>query len=161
MWICQRCHSENRDTAAACEACGAVRAAGRFGSAPQRPHHAAQPPRVAPPAQAQEPEMPASSTRGAYPPPDPFGGKPRRRRSPLNRLAKLTGALLCVLLPGLTLALAIVQREALMNALSPLIVQADGPNWLSWLVFGAFSLAGVLLALLPGLWTLLLTRKRD
>ena len=103
--------------------------------------------------------MPASSTRGPYPPPDPFGGKPRRKRNGAEKLARFAGTLLCVLLPVLTLALSWAQRETLLSALPPLILGEDGPAWLAWGIWGAFTLAGAFLSLLPGLWTLLLNRR--
>ena len=94
-----------------------------------------------------------------YPPPDPFGGKPRRKRNGAEKLARFAGTLLCVLLPVLTLALSWAQRETLLSALPPLILGEDGPAWLAWGIWGAFTLAGAFLSLLPGLWTLLLNRR--
>lgn len=159
MWICQRCQTENRDSAHACRQCGTVRAAGRFGSAPQQ--HSGMgsaPPRViaAKPAQGQEPSPP-SPTRSGYQPPEENVRAPRQKK---GGLARLVGVVLCVLLPILTLVLAWQQRELLRPVLAPLITGAEAPDWLSWTCYGLLSLTAALIALLPGLWTLLLNRRK-
>lgn len=160
MWICQRCRAENRDSASACQACGAVRAAGRFGSAPQqRPVQTVQPPRVTPPVSPSEPEVP-TAPRGGYQAPEQRMPKIRKKRAPLLSLACLTGGALCVLLPLLTALWAWTQRDTLHAELLPLL-GADAPVWLGWTVYAATTLTAVLLSLLPGLWTLLLAKRKE
>ena len=158
MWICQRCQTENRDSAHACRQCGTVRAAGRFGSSPQQ-HSGmgAAPPRVtaSQPVQAQEPS-PLSPTRSGYQPPEENARAPRQKK---GGPARLVGVVLCVLLPVLTLALAWQQREILLPVLTPLFTGTKAPDWLNWTCYGVLSLTAALLALLPGLWTLLLNKR--
>ncbi len=139
-----------------CPVCGNTRPAGRFGSAPQRRPEMDSAPRVIPaqPVQTQEPAPPASA-RSEYQPPEESVRAPRKRGGTPTRLA---GGLLCVLLPALTLALAWQQREILLPVLTPLFTGPDAPDWLKWGCYGALALSAALLALLPGLWTLLLNR---
>ena len=164
MWICPRCHTENRDADTACEACGAARAAGRFASPPQRPQQRisrpAQPPRVTAPSPLQETaEAPAAPARGGYQAPEFRASKPRRRRAPLLILSRWVGGILCLALPALTLLLAWRQRQTLFSVLTPLLLGPDAPAWQGWTAFGVLALTGALLSLLPGLWTLLLARR--
>ena len=160
MWICQQCQRENRDSVRACPVCGTVRAAGRFGSAPQqRSGVSSAPPRVTP-AQtvpAQDP-LPPSPVLSAYQPPEEKACAPRKKS---GGGARLIGGLLCVLLPAMALLLAWQQREILRLALTPLFTGPDAPDWLSWTCYGALSLAAALLAMLPGLWTLLLNKRNQ
>ncbi len=159
MWICQRCQTENRDTAHACRACGTVRAAGRFGSAPpQYSGMGSAPPRVtaAQPVQAQEPPQKNPVPSGAQPPEENARAPRRKGGGP----ARLVGVLLCLLLPAWTLLLAWRQREMLIPALTPLFTGPDAPPWLAWTCYGALALSAVLLALLPGFWTLLLNKRK-
>ncbi|MBR4331450.1 MAG: hypothetical protein IKP72_02100 [Clostridia bacterium] len=153
MWICQRCQTQNRDGMQACPVCGTMRAAGRFGSAPPRVTAAAAAP------QMQE-AAPNGNVRTGYQPPEDNIRAPRAVRGKSGRLARLTGGALCVLLPVMVLVLAWQQREILRPVLTPLFTGAEAPEWLSWACYGILSLAAALIALLPGLWTLLLNRKR-
>ena len=159
MWICQRCQTENHDNARVCPVCGSVRPTGRFGSAPQqRPLNTAAPPRVTTAQQpsAQEPAQP-SAVRSGYQPPEEHARAPRRKSGGFARLA---GVLLCVLLPALTLLLAWRQYETLFPVLTLLFTGPDAPAWQGWACYGALTLSAALLALLPGLWTLLLNRRK-
>ncbi len=158
MWICQQCQRENRDSVRVCPVCGMVRAAGRFGSAPQQQSGAGSaPPRVTPaqPAAVQE-ALPPSPALSGYQPPEEKARAPQKKSGGGARLA---GGLLCVLLPAMALLLAWQQRELLRPVLTPLFTGPDAPDWLSWTCYGVLSLAAALLALLPGLWTLLLNRR--
>ncbi len=139
-----------------CPVCGNTRPAGRFGSAPQRRSDADSAPRVIPaqPPQAQEP-APTTPITSGYQPPEENVRAARKKGGTPTRLA---GGLLCVLLPALTLVLAWQQREILLPVLTPLFTGSDAPAWLSWGCYGALALSAALLALLPGLWTLLLNR---
>ena len=153
MWICQRCQTQNRDGMQACPVCGTMRAAGRFGSAPPRVTAAAAAP------QMQE-AAPNGNVRTGYQPPEDNIRAPRAVRGKSGRLARLTGGALCALLPVMVLVLAWQQREILRPVLAPLFTGAEAPEWLGWACYGILSLAAALIALLPGLWTLLLNRKR-
>ncbi len=126
MWICQRCQTENRDSVRMCPVCGTARAAGRLGSVPQQRTGMASAPRVtaAQPAQSQEPSQP-SPVRSGYQPPEENVRPPRRKG---GGFARLVGALLCVLLPVMTLLLAWQQRELLRPVLAPLITGAEAPE---------------------------------
>ena len=157
MWICQRCQTENRDSMRMCPVCGTARAAGRFGSAPQQHSGMSPAPRVtaAQPAQASEQPQPSPS-RSGYQPPEENVRAPRRKG---GGFSQLVGVLLCVLLPVMTLLLAWQQRETLFSVLTPLFTGTEAPEWLNWTCYGVLTLAAALLALLPGLWTLLLNRK--
>ena len=160
MWICQRCQTENKDTVHACRACGAVRAAGRFGSAPtQYSGRGSAPPRVtaAQPVQAQEPPQ-NSPIPSDCQPPEEYTRASRGKKG--GWAARLAGGLLCLLLPLMALVLAWQQREVLLPVLTPLFTGPDAPQWLARTCYGALTLAAALLALLPGLWTLLLNRRK-
>ena len=152
MWICQKCQTQNRDGMQACPVCGTMRAAGRFGSAPPRVRAAAAAP------QMQEP-APNGGIRTGYQPPEENVRAPRAARGKSGGLARLVGGLLCVLLPVVILVLAWQQREILRPVLAPLFTGAEAPEWLGWTCYGILSLAAALVALLPGLWTLLLSRR--
>lgn len=160
MWICQRCQTQNRDGVQACPVCGALRAGGRFGSAPQqRPGVSA--PRVTAAAapQMQEPN-PSGAVLSGYQPPEEKARPPRASRKKGGGLARFAGIALCVLLPVMTMVLSWQQRDTLLPVLAPLFAGQEAPAWLGWTCYGALSLTAVLLSLLPGLWTLLLNRKK-
>lgn len=161
MWICQRCHSENRDAASACEACGAPRAAGRFASAPtmQRPGRTAQPPQVTSPGSAVEKQSSGAASRSEYQLPE-FPPR-KRRRGPLAAFARFAGAALLILLPLLTAGLAVRQYDVLSSVLLPLILNEKAPAWMALACYLLAALCAVLLSMLPGLWTLLLARKDE
>ena len=78
---------------------------------------------------------------------------------PDYQLARVSGTLLSILLPVFTLLLSWRQRDTLRQALLPLLLPAGAPAWLEWICYGILTLTAVLLALLPGLWTLLLARR--
>lgn len=104
----------------------------------------------------QEPAQPGGP-RSGYQPPEENIRAPRRRG---GRLVRLAGGLLCVLLPVMTLLLSWQQREILRPVLASLFVGQEAPEWLNWTCYGVLSLAAALVALLPGLWTLLLNRRK-
>ena len=104
----------------------------------------------------QEPAQPGGP-RSGYQPPEENIRAPRRRG---GRLVRLAGGLLCVLLPVLTLLLSWQQRETLLPVLAPLFTGPEAPEWLNWTCYGILSLAAALIALLPGLWTLLLNKRK-
>ena len=159
MWICNRCQAENRDSLSACEACGALRSAGRFGSAPvmgdtaRTPRvTAAREPVVRPAAQAAPaaPTVPAARRSYAPPPPEPPA------RGPLRVFAKLVGGLLLILLPLLCAALCVQNQAALREALLPLLLPAETDEAIRTLCFWVMAAAAILVSMLPGLWTILL-----
>ena len=185
MWVCQRCQYQNQDTAAVCVSCGTARSVRRFGSSPQtaapapaavqRPAAATAPaPRVTPSQSSSS--APASgadsraAARTAYQPPqeqpeddyeyedeDEYEyDRPGRGGSVFG---KIVGGLLIVLLPLLTALLAWRQYDLLSAALLPLYLTEKAPEWLRSVFYGALTAAAVLLSMLPGLWTLLLSRK--
>ena len=162
MWICPRCHSENREAASVCESCGSARSAGRFGSAPQQRRMQSTPaPRVTTPAPREQREqdmMPRSAVRGEYPVPEMDPPRPKRVRRPAVALAKIVGTLLCVLLPILTGLLAWRQYGVLYPALTGLLVAEDTAAWQGMACYITLSVLAGLLSLLPGLWTLLFAR---
>ena len=157
MWICPRCHAENRDSAAACESCGAVRAAGRFGSgAPeQQSARAPRAPRVTP---AAETAPLRRRTPERYQPPE-TQVRPRMQKRPFSGLGRMVGGLLLALLPLLTALLAWRQHDALAAALLPLLLDEAAGDGVRMAVYIALALTAVLVAALPGLWTLLLSGK--
>lgn len=111
MWICARCHAENKDSAPACVHCGAARAAGRFGSgaAEQASPRA---PRV-----TRAPEAVPSSRRApeGYQPPE-TQMRPRPPKRPFALPGRIIGGALLGLLPLLTALLAWRQHDALAAA---------------------------------------------
>ena len=169
MWVCQHCHTENKDTLATCPSCGTPRPVRRFGSSP-----AVSSVRTAAPQQgaASSPAAPVpdarSAARAAYQAPaqpeDEYYDdeeemeRPRRGGSVFG---KLVGGLLIVLLPLLVGLLAWRQYDALSEALLPLYLTEKAPDWLRSVFYGMLTAAAVLLSMLPGLWTILLSRKRS
>ena len=174
MWVCQRCHTENKDTLATCPTCGTPRPVRRFGSAPQA--HAA-PPAVSsartamPQQEAVSPAAPVPDARSAaravsqaaalpddaYYEDEEEMERPRRGGSVFG---KLVGGLLIVLLPLLVGLLAWRQYSVLADALLPLYLTDKAPEWLQSVFYGMLTAAAVLLSMLPGLWTILMSRKR-
>ncbi len=175
MWVCQQCHSENKDALATCPSCGTPRPVRRFGSAPQ---HAPAAPASAPavtqtqqhsasfsPAPVPDART-AAAARAAYQQQEQreddyyddeeMYDRPRRGGSIFG---KLVGGLLIVLLPLLVGLLAWRQYGVLSEALLPLYLTEKAPDWLRSVFYGALTAAAVLLSMLPGLWTLLLARK--
>ena len=82
--------------------------------------------------------------------------RPRRGGSVFG---KIIGGLLIVLLPLLVGLLAWRQYDVLAEALLPLYLTEKAPDWLRSVFYGALTAAAVLLSMLPGLWTILLSRK--
>ena len=163
MWICPRCHSENREAAAACENCGATRSAGRFGSSPQQPRRMQPPssPRISTPAgrEQREPEMPRSSARNEYPVPEMDLPRAKHVKRSSALFSRIVGVLLSVLLPVLVGLLAWRQYDVLSPALTGLLLPEDAADWMRIGCYAALGVVAALLALLPGLWTLLLARS--
>ena len=159
MWICQRCQTENQEYAAACASCGAARPARRFGPA-VRVDNRVQPPRVSSPGSGQDY---SSSIQPASPPARPAPGPApqmrKRNRSKAAALARGVGLMLSVLLPVLTILLAWRQYDLLSGALTPLLLGKNAPAWAGIVCYIILALTAALLALLPGLWTLLLARQ--
>ena len=175
MWVCQHCHTENKDTLASCSVCGQPRPVRRFGSAPQthaagtavssQPAGLAQQSNAAP-SQASIPDV-RTAARAAYQAPvqrdeeerddeEEFYDQPLRGGSIFG---KLVGGVLIGLLPLLVGLLAWRQYDVLSEALLPLYLTEKAPDWLRSVFYGALTAAAVLLAMLPGLWTILLSRK--
>lgn len=154
MWICARCHAENKDSAPACVHCGAARAAGRFGSGAAE-QATARAPRV-----TRAPEAVPSRRRApeGYQPPE-TQMRPHPPKRPFALLGRIIGGALLVLLPLLAALLAWRQHDALSSALLPLLLDAGTSAPVESLVYIAMALIAVLLAALPGLWTLLLSGR--
>lgn len=163
MWICPKCHTENRIDAAACENCGAVRAAGRFGSAPVRRDGAAAPRirQASAPGTEQPPVYRPASAREQYRPPDTELKPSKPSRSFLSGLTGGIGGLLAVLPPILICLFAWRQYDALSRAVLPLLLGEDASAALSIACYVALTALAALLCALPGLWTLLLRRCAD
>ncbi len=164
MWICQRCYTENRESSTACEGCGAPRAAGRFNSAPQqRASRPAQAPIMSYP-NAQRETVPLQNPlpeRGEYQTPPPDTRKQKKRRPPFAaRFARWIGVLLAVLLPILAALFAWRQYDALSDAVLPLLLGDGAAEWIKIALYAALSILAVLVSMLPGLWTVLLSRDR-
>lgn len=156
MWICPNCHTENRDMASACQNCGAQKAAGRFGSAPmQREGGGA--PRVRA-ASAPQKKTDYSPPPIAYRPPEE-AEPPLPPPSPLAVLGRIAGWLLLILLPLTLGAFAWRQYDAVSQAVLPLLLDETAAEAASLLCYIALAVTAGLLAMLPGLWTLLLCRR--
>ena len=159
MWICPRCNAENREANVACDSCGATRSVGRFGSAPPRRPAAAPSPRVSP-APARDPreqEFTNSAVRNEYTKPD-MDVRARPVRHPALTLAKLLGILLCTALPLLVAVLLWRQYDVYRPVMESLLLLEDAPAWLGTACYIVIGLIQTLVALAPGLWTLLLVR---
>lgn len=155
MWICPNCHTENRDMAAACQNCGANRAAGRFGSAPA-PQNAASP-RVRAASTPPQPDTYRPAPVSYRPTED--REPPRPPRSALAVFGKIIGWALMILLPLALAAFAWRQYDAVSGAVVPLLLGNAAPQAAALAVYIALAVTAGLLCLLPGLWTLLLCRR--
>ena len=174
MWICQKCQTQNREGVQACPVCGTMRAAGRFGSAPQqRPGVSA--PRVTAAAAAPQMQEPVQSgiNRSGYQPPEDNMRAPRAVRGKGGGFVRFVGISLCVLLPTLTLLMALVLFVGWQSQLqtwqqmikaypqtASMFIGSYIPVWLGWVFYGILTFTALLLSLLPGLWTLLLNRRK-
>lgn len=149
MWTCPQCRTQNQDADTVCAGCGAPRSAGRFQN-----QNTAPVPRVSAPGGTRQ----AAPARSSYPLPE-TGVTPRPPKRPaVCVLARFTGTVLLVLLPVLTALLAWRQYGALSRALLPLFLGTAEAQWQQTVCYAVLSLTAVLLSLLPGLWTLLLSR---
>lgn len=152
MWICNRCHAENKDGYTSCDQCGATRSAGRFGSAPTalntRPPQVSAPGATAPLTRYQEPNP--NQVRQMPPPPP---------AKCMQGFGKVVGWALLILLPVLTALLAWRQYDVLNGVLVPLLVENDAAEALKMGCYIGFAVIAVLLSMLPGMHTLLLCSK--
>ncbi len=150
MWICNHCHTENKDGYSSCVQCGATRSAGRFGSAPTVLNARQSAPASVPGAQPlhRYQENPAPARR-PLPPPVCMQG-----------LGKVVGWLLLVLLPVLAGLFAWRQYDALSAALVPLLLDAAAPEWARLAAYIGLALVALLLCTLPGLHTLMRCQRR-
>lgn len=163
MWICPHCHTENKEAYAVCGVCGAPRAAGRFGSAPQRAEaplqEPARAPRVsAPRAPGAEYAVPARNYHARENEPAPEA-PPRPRLGLVRRLGYIIGWALLLSLPLLCAALAWRQAPALRPLLAGLLLGPEHAELAASLCYAALALPAALLCALPGLWTLLLAKR--
>ena len=155
MWICNHCHAENKDGYSSCDQCGANRSAGRFGSAPttlntRQPVAQPQP----------QPAVPGYQPLHRYP---AAAAQEKRLPPPMRCMqgfGKTVGWALMILLPLLTALLAWRQYDALSQALVPLLLSADAADIWKLLCYIGLALVAVLMALLPGLHTLLQCTRR-
>lgn len=165
MWICNRCQKENTEAEASCTNCGAPRSPRRFGSAPEI--HNAQLPQQNPtvrktfPASHSAPQQSYEYISVQQRPDVDI----RPARTPMAGFARFIGTLLMIFLPILTGLIAWRQHDVLCSALLPLFqIPEELPMLFSDLIFkiGYIFLAvvAVLLSMLPGLWTILLTGKK-
>ena len=160
MWICNRCQNENKEGLKDCQYCGAPRSAGRFAASQtgRFPRTDAPSPRVShAPKYAQLIRLPSDDIPDPLPemePPFlPIAPPPPRR--PVMGFARVIGVLLCILLPALAGLLAWRQYDVLSQALIPLLLDSDAAAWARIAVYAAFCLTAGMIALLPGLWTLM------
>lgn len=149
MWICNHCHAENKDGYTACEQCGTIRSAGRFGSAPTALN--ARPPQVSAPAVNHAPARYAepSAAQARQMPPHP----PAPRA--IHKFGKAVGGMLLVLLPALCALLAWKQYDVLSPVLVGLLVEADAAEMLKLVLYIGWALIALLLSMVPGLHILL------
>lgn len=127
MWTCVRCKQSVDDQLAVCPHCGAARSAGRFSKDIQ--------PKQIPQAQYTPDFAHVRAGRGYT----------------------VFGTLLAVLLPAVVLLAAILCRNgwigALYHLLNPEATMAELNDGKANLLYWALTAAAILLASLPGLWT--------
>lgn len=152
MWICTHCHAENKDGYSACDQCGAIRSAGRFGSAPTALNNRQAP--MPAPGASQPLHRYAAETK-KHPPAAPA---PQKRY--MEGLGKAVGWALLVLLPVLGALLFWRQYDALSGALVPLLLPADADEIFRVLCYAGLGFVAVLVAMLPGLHTLMQCGRR-
>ena len=166
MWVCQHCHTENKDSLTICPACGTARPVRRFGSAPQSQQPSVSPaPRVTASVPNQADEAARTAAKSAKQAQDQQEDEYdeeeeyERPRQGGSVFGKIVGGLLIVLLPLIVGLLAWRQYDVLTEALLPLYLTEKAPDWLRSVFYGIHVAAAVLLSMLPGLWTILLSRK--
>ena len=152
MWTCIKCGHTNDDQHTTCQHCGAVRSAGRFGSA--------QPPRNS----AAYAVSQQASHAAVHVEPTPQQ-MPQAQYVPdfthvrAGKGFMALGAVLAILLAVLTVGLAVLRHDDWARALRDLLLPAQAQNAeipfvINYLLYGLLTLLAALLAALPGLWTL-------
>ena len=157
MWICNRCQASNKDGHTQCMQCSAPRNARRFGA--NRPVVAPSVQTAAPERRMQPPEPVENETT---PPPGvqraPIAPPAKTRGH--GRFIRLVGTLLAVLLPALTLLLAVLRYKVA----SPVVFSLFGNPFhyedsiMGYMVYGLVTLIALLLTLAPGLSLVALSR---
>ena len=130
MWQCIKCGQNNDDRVNICPHCGAARSVGRFAST-----------------QGIQ-TAPASSASAPY--------TPDLEHAKDGKLFRLIGLILAILLPMIVLVLVIVKHDAFLSGLYEWLLGIDAadsvPFWCHAL-YVILSIAAMLIASLPGLWT--------
>lgn len=157
MWICNRCQQHNKEGDSQCIQCASPRHARRFGAgtAVETPSIELPPPSVQPARASNADAEYAASPEGRMP---RVTLQPPRRvvRCPAGRALTGLGVALCVLLPTLTIWLAVVQADAWSPLAAGLLFPRAVPQTDALRLGGyiAFSLVAVLVSLLPGIGAL-------
>lgn len=162
MWTCPKCNAVNEEIYTVCTKCGASRSAGRFGSAINTPPKnsaayaaplvkPAQPDLTAPP--PPPPQRPAASYAAEA---QQVQYVPDFSHVHAGAGFMALGAVLCALLPALVLLLAWRQHDVLSPVLLRLFFKnaADVAKALGAAVYAALTATAMLIAALPGVFTL-------
>lgn len=157
MWICSRCQTANKEGYSQCVQCSAPRNARRFGAGT---------PVSAPSVQTASPErrMQQPDTGSQELPPPPITRRQAVPAAPPRRanggFIRWVGILLAVLLPALTLLLAVLRYKVA----SPVVFSLFGNPFhyedsiMGYMVYGLVTLIALLLTLVPGLSLVALSR---
>lgn len=133
MWQCIKCGQNNDDRVNICPHCGAARSAGRFASTQGMQNTS------------------VSSVSAPY--------TPDLEHAKDGKLFRFIGLILTILLPAIVLVLAIVKHDAFLSSLYEWLLGSDAadsvPFWCH-AFYVILSFAALLVAALPGLWTLCL-----
>lgn len=145
MWTCIKCGANNEDHLTSCPACGASRSAGRFSSAPVVRNAAAY---SAPVRATPAPAVPAQTPQVQY--------IPDFKHIRAGRGFMALGVILTLMLATLTICFAVFRYDVFAPWLLGLFFTdaAAVSKVITLLVYVPVAALAVLLAVLPGLWTL-------
>lgn len=156
MWICNRCQTANKEGYTQCVQCSAPRNARRFGAGR---------PVVAPSVQTAAPErrmQPPEPTAQEAPPPPVSRRAAQASPAPPRRAAggfiRLVGILLSVLMPILTVLLAVLRHDVISPVISGLFFKPPVPEVLGYVAYVLMAFVAALLAMAPGLALVALSR---
>ncbi|MDD4080370.1 MAG: hypothetical protein PHP02_03020 [Eubacteriales bacterium] len=157
MWICSRCQTANKEGYSQCVQCSAPRNTRRFGAGT---------PVSAPSVQTASPErrMQQPDGSGQEAPPPPVSRRPvapvAMPRRAVGGFIRWVGILLAVLMPALTGFLAVIRMDVLKPVIHALFFgpQAVAPGVLGYVSYWFMALVAMLLAMVPGLALVALSR---
>ncbi len=158
MWICNRCQTANKEGHTQCVQCSAPRNARRFGAG--RPVEAPSVQTASPERRMQHQEpVPREA-----PPPPPVSRRPAEpaqqmsRRGSSGGFIRLVGMLLAVLMPLLTVLIAVMRHDVVSPVINSLFFKPPAPDVLGYVAYAFVTFLAALLTMAPGLALVALSR---